>query len=172
MPRPDTVASAVRYRSCKCALPDSANTHHAIVGVAMLKVARRILMGTYALSAGYYDAYYKRAQQVRFEASCAYAFRAGLSLCLHPLLYVVHAQVRTLVRREMNMALGRFDALLCPAAPTTAYRVGEKSCDPLSMYKGRCCCHPTTQHGFLCMIVVFAPSRSWGLSPYDEAEAV
>ncbi|KAI3434564.1 hypothetical protein D9Q98_002637 [Chlorella vulgaris] len=71
------------------------------------EVARRILMGTYALSAGYYDAYYKRAQQVR-----------------------------TLVRREMNMALGRFDALLCPAAPTTAYRVGEKLCDPLSMYKG------------------------------------
>jgi hypothetical protein len=35
--------------------------HHAIVGVAMLKVARRILMGTYALSVGYYDAYYKRA---------------------------------------------------------------------------------------------------------------
>ncbi|KAI3434565.1 hypothetical protein D9Q98_002637 [Chlorella vulgaris] len=46
------------------------------------------------------------------------------------------SEVRTLVRREMNMALGRFDALLCPAAPTTAYRVGEKLCDPLSMYKG------------------------------------
>lgn len=71
------------------------------------EVARRILMGTYALSAGYYDAYYKRAQQVR-----------------------------TLVQREMGSALQQYDALLCPAAPTAAYRVGEKTSDPLAMYKG------------------------------------
>ena len=64
-------------------------------------------MGTYALSAGYYDAYYKRAQQVR-----------------------------TLVGREMTTALASFDALICPAAPSPAYRVGEKTTDPLAMYKG------------------------------------
>ncbi|GIL94464.1 hypothetical protein Vretimale_664 [Volvox reticuliferus] len=71
------------------------------------EVKRRILMGTYALSAGYYDAYYKRAQQVR-----------------------------TLVQQEMNSALASFDALLTPTAPSPAYRLGEKSADPLAMYKG------------------------------------
>ncbi|PNW77502.1 hypothetical protein CHLRE_10g439400v5 [Chlamydomonas reinhardtii] len=71
------------------------------------EVKRRILMGTYALSAGYYDAYYKRAQQVR-----------------------------TLVQQEMVAALGRCDALLSPAAPSAAYKLGEKSSDPLAMYKG------------------------------------
>ncbi|KXZ47016.1 hypothetical protein GPECTOR_38g252 [Gonium pectorale] len=71
------------------------------------EVKRRILMGTYALSAGYYDAYYKRAQQVR-----------------------------TLVQSEMGSALERFDALLTPTAPGPAYRLGEKSADPLAMYKG------------------------------------
>ncbi|KAI8472916.1 MAG: glutamyl tRNA amidotransferase, subunit A [Monoraphidium minutum] len=71
------------------------------------EVKRRILMGSYALSAGYYDAYYKRAQQVR-----------------------------ALVQREMGAALSRCDLLVCPAAPTPAYRLGEKSSDPLEMYKG------------------------------------
>lgn len=71
------------------------------------EVKRRILMGTYALSAGYYDAFYKKAQQVR-----------------------------TLVRREMSAALDSYEMLLCPAAPTPAYKVGEKSADPLAMYKG------------------------------------
>lgn len=45
-------------------------------------------------------------------------------------------QVRTLVQREMSGALQQYDALLCPAAPTPAYRVGEKTSDPLAMYKG------------------------------------
>ena len=45
-------------------------------------------------------------------------------------------QVRTLIQREMGAALQQYDALLCPAAPTPAYRVGEKSSDPLAMYKG------------------------------------
>lgn len=79
-------------------------TRHAGLGS---EVARRILMGTYALSAGYYDAYYKRAQQVR-----------------------------TLIQREMGTALQSYDALLCPAASTPAYRLGEKASDPLAMYKG------------------------------------
>eukprot|EP00775_Hariotina_reticulata_P006114 gene6114-6353_t len=71
------------------------------------EVKRRILMGTYALSAGYYDAYYKRAQQVR-----------------------------TLVQQEMQAVLRRYDVLICPTAPTAAYKIGDKSSDPLAMYKG------------------------------------
>jgi len=44
--------------------------------------------------------------------------------------------VRTLIQREMGAALQQYDALLCPAAPTPAYRVGENTSDPLAMYKG------------------------------------
>lgn len=51
-------------------------------------------------------------------------------------LFTRHAQVRTLVTREMTSALHRYDALLLPAAPTAAYKLGEKSSDPLEMYKG------------------------------------
>eukprot|EP00803_Ostreobium_quekettii_P004544 evm.model.scf_248EXC.3 EVM.evm.TU.scf_248EXC.3 scf_248EXC:15876-22377(-) len=71
------------------------------------EVKRRIIMGTYALSAGYYDAYYKRAQQVR-----------------------------TIINNEMTEALDSYDTLVAPTAPTTAYRIGEVSSEPLSMYKG------------------------------------
>ncbi|EPS68649.1 hypothetical protein M569_06115, partial [Genlisea aurea] len=71
------------------------------------EVKRRILMGTYALSAGYYDAYYKRAQQVR-----------------------------TLILDGLKDALERNDILVSPAAPSVAYRIGEKKDDPLAMYAG------------------------------------
>lgn len=71
------------------------------------EVKRRILMGTYALSAGYYDAYYKRAQQVR-----------------------------TLVKKSFKAALDENDILISPAAPSTAYKIGEKKNDPLAMYAG------------------------------------
>ena len=71
------------------------------------EVKRRILMGTYALSSGYYDACYKRAQQVR-----------------------------TLVRRGLDEALDGRTCLLLPAAPTVAYKLGEKADDPLAMYAG------------------------------------
>lgn len=66
---------------------------------------RRILLGTYALSAGYYDAYYGQAQRVR-----------------------------TLIGREFAAAFERFDVLLSPTSPTVAFRIGEKAADPLSMY--------------------------------------
>ena len=69
------------------------------------EVKRRILLGTYALSAGYYDAYYLRAQKVR-----------------------------TLIRRDFADALTKADALLFPVTPTTAFGIGEKVDDPLSMY--------------------------------------
>ncbi len=71
------------------------------------EVKRRIMIGTFALSAGYYDAYYKKA-----------------------------LQVRTLIRRELEQALETCDVILSPVSPTTAYRLGEKVADPLQMYLG------------------------------------
>lgn len=69
------------------------------------EVKRRILLGTYVLSAGYYDAYYRKAQQVR-----------------------------TLLTRDFLNAFQSVDALLTPTAPTPAFRLGEKTDDPLAMY--------------------------------------
>ena len=69
------------------------------------EVKRRIMLGTYALSAGYYDAYYKKAQQVR-----------------------------TLIRRDFQSAFERCDLVLTPTTPTPAFGVGEKVEDPLQMY--------------------------------------
>jgi aspartyl-tRNA(Asn)/glutamyl-tRNA(Gln) amidotransferase subunit A len=69
------------------------------------EVKRRIMLGTYALSAGYYEAFYLRAQRVR-----------------------------TLIRRDFEAAFERFDALLGPVTPTAAFRLGEKVDDPLQMY--------------------------------------
>jgi len=69
------------------------------------EVKRRIMLGTYALSSGYYDAYYLKAQKVR-----------------------------TLLRRDFDAAFERCDVLLTPASPTTAFRIGEKTDDPLEMY--------------------------------------
>jgi aspartyl-tRNA(Asn)/glutamyl-tRNA(Gln) amidotransferase subunit A len=69
------------------------------------EVKRRIMLGTYALSAGYYDAYYLRAQKVR-----------------------------ALIRRDFDNAFANVDAVVCPTSPTTAFRLGEKVDDPLAMY--------------------------------------
>jgi len=69
------------------------------------EVKRRIMLGTYALSAGYYDAYYLKAQQVR-----------------------------TLVRRDFDEAFQQVDVIAAPASPTTAFKIGEKADDPLQMY--------------------------------------
>jgi aspartyl-tRNA(Asn)/glutamyl-tRNA(Gln) amidotransferase subunit A len=66
---------------------------------------RRIMLGTYALSAGYYDAFYGQAQKVR-----------------------------TLIIREHREALERFDLLVCPTSPTVAFPIGERASDPLAMY--------------------------------------
>ncbi len=71
------------------------------------EVKRRIILGTYVLSSGYYDAYYGRAQKVR-----------------------------TLIRRDFDEAFGRCDVLFTPVAPTAAYRIGEACDDPLKMYLG------------------------------------
>jgi len=74
------------------------------------EVKRRILLGTFALSSGYYDAYYKRAQQVR-----------------------------TLIMQDYDNAFERFDCLLTPVAPVTAWKFGEMSKDPLEMYAADIC---------------------------------
>ena len=71
------------------------------------EVKRRIMLGSFVLSAGYYDAYYKKA-----------------------------LQVRTLKCEDFNRVFERFDAILAPVAPTTAYKLGENSGNPLEMYMG------------------------------------
>jgi aspartyl-tRNA(Asn)/glutamyl-tRNA(Gln) amidotransferase subunit A len=69
------------------------------------EVRRRIMLGTYTLSAGYYDAYYSRAQKVR-----------------------------TLIKRDFENAFEKVDAILTPVSPTPAFKIGEKTDDPLTMY--------------------------------------
>ena len=82
------------------------------------EVKRRIMLGTYALSAGYYDAYYGKAQQVR-----------------------------TLIIRDFAAAYESFDVLLCPTTPTTAFKLGDKTDDPLAMYLSDICTIPSPLAG-------------------------
>ena len=74
------------------------------------EVKRRIILGTYVLSSGYYDAYYKKAQQVR-----------------------------TLVKREFDKAFAKYDVLLTPTSPTVAFEIGTRSENPLEMYLADIC---------------------------------
>lgn len=74
------------------------------------EVKRRIMLGTFALSSGYYDAYYKKA-----------------------------LQVRTLIVNDYNKIFNQYDLILSPVAPSAAYRIGEKTTDPLAMYLGDIC---------------------------------
>ncbi len=69
------------------------------------EVKRRIMIGTYALSSGYYDAYYLKAQKVR-----------------------------TVIRREFDAAFEKYDVLVAPVTPTPAFKIGEKTADPFEMY--------------------------------------
>lgn len=69
------------------------------------EVKRRIILGTYVLSSGYYDAYYLRAQKVR-----------------------------TLIRKDFREAFDKVDAILCPTSPDPAFKIGERTADPLRMY--------------------------------------
>ncbi len=77
------------------------------------EVKRRIMLGTYALSAGYYDAYYLKAQKVR-----------------------------TLIRQEFDSVFEKFDAIITPTSPTTPFKIGEKTDDPLQMYLSDVCTLP------------------------------
>ena len=74
------------------------------------EVKRRIILGTYVLSSGYYDAYYKKAQKVR-----------------------------SLVMNEFNKAFQKYDVLLTPTSPTVAFKIGEKTSNPLEMYLSDIC---------------------------------
>jgi len=82
------------------------------------EVQQRIMIGTYALSAGYYDAYYRRAQQVR-----------------------------TLIRRDFDSAFARFDVLVTPTSPTVAFPIGERADDPLAMKLADVCTLPVNMAG-------------------------
>ncbi|TDK26867.1 Asp-tRNA(Asn)/Glu-tRNA(Gln) amidotransferase subunit GatA [Arthrobacter crusticola] len=91
-------------------VPEGAPTIERVMGATRAagfgdEVKRRIILGTYALSAGYYDAYYGSAQKVR-----------------------------TLIQRDFDAAFTQADVLISPTAPTTAFRLGEKLDDPLAMY--------------------------------------
>jgi aspartyl-tRNA(Asn)/glutamyl-tRNA(Gln) amidotransferase subunit A len=111
------------------------------------EVKRRILLGTFVLSAGYYDAYYVKAQKVR-----------------------------TLVRRDFEAALRDVDVLCSPASPTPAFRLGEKVDDPMAMYLSDVYTLPASLAGVPAMSVPCAPTKGGlpvGLQivarPLDEA---
>jgi aspartyl-tRNA(Asn)/glutamyl-tRNA(Gln) amidotransferase subunit A len=82
------------------------------------EVKRRIMLGTYALSAGYYDAYYRKAQQVR-----------------------------TLIKGDFDRAFQQYDVLVAPTSPTVAFRIGERVDDPLAMYLSDICTIPVNLAG-------------------------
>jgi aspartyl-tRNA(Asn)/glutamyl-tRNA(Gln) amidotransferase subunit A len=90
------------------------------------EVKRRVMLGTYALSAGYYDAYYGQAQRVR-----------------------------TLVIREFEDVYRQYDVLLAPTAPSTAFAFGDKTADPLSMYLSDVCTIPSNLAGHPAISVPF-----------------
>ena len=83
-----------------------------------IEVKRRIMLGTYSLSAGYHDAYYVKA-----------------------------LKVRTLIRQEFNQAFDRFDALITPTTPNVPFKIGEKMDDPMQMYLSDICTLPVNIAG-------------------------
>jgi len=95
------------------------------------EVKRRILVGTFVLSAGYYDAYYLKAQKVR-----------------------------TLIRRDFEAAFREVDAIVCPTTPSPAFRLGEKTGDPLAMYLADVYTLPASLAGLPAMSVPCAPTRA------------
>ncbi|NTW03843.1 MAG: Asp-tRNA(Asn)/Glu-tRNA(Gln) amidotransferase subunit GatA, partial [Oscillochloris sp.] len=110
------------------------------------EVRRRIMLGAYALSAGYYDAYYKRAQQVR-----------------------------TLIKRDFDAAFAHVDLIAAPTSPTVAFPIGQKTNDPLAMYLSDVCTLPINLAGVPGLVVPcgFSEGLPVGLQligrPFDEA---
>ncbi len=90
------------------------------------EVKRRIMLGTYALSSGYYDAYYGKAQRVR-----------------------------TMIIRDFDAAYERFDVLLSPTSPCVAFPLGDKTTDPMTMYLNDVCTIPSSLAGHPAMSVPF-----------------
>ncbi len=82
------------------------------------EVKRRIMIGTYALSSGYFDAYYLKAQKVR-----------------------------TMIKSDFDRVFEKFDAILSPTSPTTAFKIGERAADPLAMYLSDVCTIPANMAG-------------------------
>jgi aspartyl-tRNA(Asn)/glutamyl-tRNA(Gln) amidotransferase subunit A len=82
------------------------------------EVKRRIMLGAYALSSGYYDAYYVKAQKIR-----------------------------TLIKRDFDEAFEKYDAIVAPTSPTVAFRLGEKTDDPVAMYLSDVCTIPVNLAG-------------------------
>ena len=109
------------------------------------EVKRRIMLGTYALSAGYYDAYYLKAQKVR-----------------------------TLIRREFDRAFEKYDALITPTSPTVPFKLGEKTDDPIQMYLSDVCTLPINIAGIPAISIPagFADGLPIGMQiigkPFDE----
>jgi aspartyl-tRNA(Asn)/glutamyl-tRNA(Gln) amidotransferase subunit A len=95
------------------------------------EVKRRIMLGTYALSAGYYDAFYGQAQRVR-----------------------------TLIIRDFARAYEQYDALLSPTSPTVAFELGAKSADPLAMYLSDVCTIPTNLAGHAAISVPYGTGEA------------
>jgi aspartyl-tRNA(Asn)/glutamyl-tRNA(Gln) amidotransferase subunit A len=95
------------------------------------EVKRRILLGTFVLSAGYYDAYYLKAQKVR-----------------------------TLIRRDFDAAFADVDVIAAPTAPTPAFRIGEKAHDPLAMYLSDVYTLPASLAGLPALSVPAAPTAA------------
>jgi aspartyl-tRNA(Asn)/glutamyl-tRNA(Gln) amidotransferase subunit A len=95
------------------------------------EVKRRIMLGTYALSAGYYDAYYGQAQRVR-----------------------------TLIIRDFARVYEHYDALLSPTSPTVAFELGAKTADPLAMYLSDICTIPTNLAGHAAISVPYGTGEA------------
>jgi len=110
-----------------------------------IEVKRRIMLGTYALSAGYYEAYYLKAQKVR-----------------------------TLIRQEFDQAFKKYDALVTPTSPTVAFKLGEKLEDPMQMYLSDVCTLPINIAGVPAISIPagFADGLPIGMQiigkPFDE----
>ena len=100
------------------------------------EVKRRIMIGTYSLSAGYYDAYYEKAQKVR-----------------------------TLINNDFAKAFAKYDVLISPTSPTTAFKIGEKIDDPLQMYLSDICTIPVNLAGLPAISIPAGLSKSSGENP-------
>jgi aspartyl-tRNA(Asn)/glutamyl-tRNA(Gln) amidotransferase subunit A len=100
------------------------------------EVKRRILLGTYVLSAGYYDAYYLKAQKVR-----------------------------TLIRRDFEQAFTEVDVIATPTSPTPAFELGERVEDPLSMYLADVCTLPASLAGVCALSLPVEPAPAKGDRP-------
>lgn len=109
------------------------------------EVKRRIMLGTYALSAGYYDAYYLKAQKIR-----------------------------TLIRQEFDEAFQKYDALVTPTSPTVPFKIGAKADDPIQMYLSDVCTLPINIAGIPAISIPagFADGLPTGMQiiskPFDE----